>query len=323
METRYDMQMMVQVAKLYYLDGLTQQSIAKELGISRSYISMILSEARYLGIVDITIKNPLSTNDNLADALKKSFGIKHCYVIPTGVTAIKPLTKIVAAQGVLIAESLIESHSTVGVAWGMTCYEFMTAFSNESGLSDVNVVPLIGGSYRLSSEYQLNEMVRMFAEKLMGTPSFIYAPALADTVEEKAMYMNSQYMQSIVKKWSQLDLAVVSVGAPSEYYNSKEPFDPKTLRREYEKSKGKSVGDIGARRFNIQGEFLDNEYNNRIMGITEDDLRHAKNVLCIAAGNHKVLSIIGALKLNIITHFITDENTATALLELYNTEKES
>ena len=35
METRYDMQMMVQVAKLYYLDGLTQQNIAKELGISR------------------------------------------------------------------------------------------------------------------------------------------------------------------------------------------------------------------------------------------------------------------------------------------------
>ena len=156
----------------------------------------------------------------------------------------------------------------------------------------------------------------------MGAPSFINAPALADTVEEKAMYMNSQYMQSIVKKWSQLDLAVVSVGAPSEYYNSKEPFDPKTLRAEYEKSKEKSVGDIGARRFNIQGEFLDNEYNNRIMGITENDLRHAKNVLCIAAGNHKVLSIIGALKLNIITHFITDENTATALLELYKTEKE-
>ena len=63
MESRYDMQMMVHVSRMYYIEGLTQQSIAKELGISRSYISMILSEARELGIVEINIKNPLASNE--------------------------------------------------------------------------------------------------------------------------------------------------------------------------------------------------------------------------------------------------------------------
>ena len=316
MDTRYDMQMMVQVSKLYYLDRLTQQSIAKELGISRSYISMLLSEARYLGIVEINIKNPLSTNEDLAAEMKETFGVDNCYIIPTGVTAIKPLTKIVAAQGVLVAEKLIGNHSNIGIAWGTTCYEFMTAFTNNSGLSDVNVVPLIGGSYRVSSEYQLNEMVRMFAEKLMGTPSFIYAPAQAETSEEKATYMKSQYMKSIVEKWSNLDLAIISIGAPPEFYSNKETIDAVIMRQEYENSPDKSVGDISARQFNLQGRFLDCDYNNMIMGISESDLRKARNVLCIVAGNHKLLSIIGALKLNIITHFITDENTAAALLDL-------
>lgn len=320
METRYDMQMMVQVAKLYYLDGLTQQNIAKQLGISRSYISMILSEARDLGIVEINIKNPLSNNDHMANEVKRLFDLQSCYVIPTGVTAITPLTKIVAAQGVVVAEELIDSHATIGVAWGMTCYEFMTAFTNSSGLSDVNVVPLIGGSHRLSSEYQLNEMVRMFSEKLNGTPSFIYAPALAETLEDKELYMKSQYMKSIIEKWSNLDLAVISVGAPSEFYSSKGQFDPVMMRHIYEESADKSVGDISARRFNIHGEFINNEYNDKIMGIDERNLRNTKNVLCIAAGNHKILSIIGALKLNVITHLITDENTATGILDLVKTE---
>lgn len=316
MESRYDMQMMVHVSRMYYMEGLTQQAIAKELGISRSYISMILSEARELGIVEINIKNPLASNEVLARELSQAFGISNCYVTPTVVTALTPLTKILAAQAAIVAEKLIENHSTVGVAWGMTCYEFMKAFSENSGLFDVNVVPLIGGSHHLSSEYQLNEMVRLFAEKLRGTPSFIYAPALAESIEDKALHMKSQYMQSIAEKWRKIDVAVVGVGSPPEYYSDKSHFDPVALRRSYEDNPEKTVGDIGARRFNIQGQFLKNDYNERIMGIDEEGLKSAKNVLSIAAGHHKVLSIIGALRLNIITHFVTDETTAKTILSL-------
>jgi deoxyribonucleoside regulator len=316
MESKFDMQMMVQTARMYYFDGLTQQSIAKELGISRSYISMLLSEARELGIVDIKIKNPLESNKKLADALQDAFGIANCFVTPTVVTELLPLTKILAAQGVLVAEKLIESHSTVGIAWGLTCYEFMKAFSSNTNLFDVNVVPLIGGSHHLSSEFQLNEMVRFFAEKLKGTPSFIYAPALAESIEDKALHMKSQYMQSIVEKWRKIDVAIVGVGSPPEYYGDKSQFDPVAFKTIYEENPQKSVGDISARRFSIHGAFMDNEYNDRIMGIDEENLRNAKNVLSIAAGQHKVLSIIGALRLHIITHFVTDENTAKMILSL-------
>ena len=35
MKARYDIQLMVQVAKMYYLEGLTQEKIAQQLGISR------------------------------------------------------------------------------------------------------------------------------------------------------------------------------------------------------------------------------------------------------------------------------------------------
>jgi len=315
-EPKYDIHIMVQVAQMYYIDGFTQEKIAQQLGISRSSISMILSEARDFGIVDIRVKNPQTNNDELSEKMMATFGIPKCYVIPINAKLIRILTKIVATQGAFIAEKEIKNHSSLGVAWGTTCYECMMAFRNNSNLFDVNVVPLIGGTNRIASEYQLNEMVRIMAEKLQGMPSFIYAPALADTIDDKQLYMKSMQMQEIEKVWKNLDVALVSVGAPPEYYNSKQFFDPFDMKKMFESDSMRPVGDICARRFNINGEFLKNDYNQKIMGIGDNELRNAGKVICIASGQHKILSILGALRTDTIDLLITDENTAQGVLDV-------
>lgn len=46
---------MVNVARLYYEQNMTQNEIAKELGISRPLVSILLTEARACGIVTISI----------------------------------------------------------------------------------------------------------------------------------------------------------------------------------------------------------------------------------------------------------------------------
>lgn len=320
MKARYDIELMVQAAKMYYMEGLTQEKISKQLGISRSAISMVLSEAREFGIVQISIKDPKQNVDEVSEEFIKRFGLKGCLVIPTGIESQRLVTKIVASRGANFAEQVLKCHSTVGIAWGSTCYEFMLAFANESKLSDINVVPVIGGTSRISSEYQLNEMVRMFAEKLQGSPSFIYAPAIAESVHDKELYMQSMSMKSIVEKWNMMDAAIVSAGAPPTYYNNKTIDDPVEMKSTYEQNKSKAVGDIGARRFNIAGEFLQNDYNARIMGVDEDIMRSIENVICIAAGKQKVLSIIGALRTKVIDYFVTDESTARSVLALLNDE---
>lgn len=43
------------VARRYYLENQRQSDIAKELGVSRPLVSRMLSEARELGVVEITI----------------------------------------------------------------------------------------------------------------------------------------------------------------------------------------------------------------------------------------------------------------------------
>ncbi len=314
--TRYDMQLMVQVAKMYYSEGLKQDSIAYKLGISRSSISLILSQAKEMGLIEIHIKDPRKNVQDIAERMTLQFGLDDCLVIPTVTDSIHIINRVIVSQGADYVENLLESNSTIGIAWGLTCYEFMLSFQNRGQLRGINVIPLIGGTSRISSEYQLNEMVRMFAETLRGTPTFIYAPAIAESVSDKELYMQSASMKAVMRKWDEMDVAVISAGAPPESYNHEQTADPMQMHLIDE---SRAVGDICARRFNIRGQFIENDYSQRIMGISEQQLRSIRKVVCIAAGTHKVLAIIGALRTGIIKYMVTDETTARSILSI--TEK--
>lgn len=319
MDPRYDETLMVKCAEMYYLEGYTQSVIAKQFGLSRSSVCMILSDARDYGIVEINIKNPKRYNEGLAKDLMEKFPcLQKCFVVPTSITSIDILTKIIASQGASVAENELASHSTLGVAWGTTVYEFMQSFKNESNLNDIEVIPLIGGTNHVSSEFQLNEMVRKLAKKLQGTPTFIYAPAYAESIEDKNLYMKSQSMQNLAEKWTHMDSAIVSVGSLPEYYNNKVLFDPFVIKTVFEQDVNRAVGDICGRRFNFMGQFLSDDHNRKLIAIKKEDLLAINKVICIAAGNHKVLSIIGGLRTDTINTLITDENTANMVLDISN-----
>ena len=321
MELVTDLQKLVQVAKMYYNEEMTQDKIAKQLSISRSAVSMILTEAKNFGIVQIQIKDPYVNNDELADALVERFHLRKCIVVPTSVTQENLLLRIVASRAAIFASEIIFSHSSIGVAWGTTCYEFIHAFPKNTNLCDVNVVPLIGGSPLVSMEFQLNESVRMYAEKLRGFPLFIYAPGIVESLQDKKRILESMYMKTITERWENLDFAVVGIGKPPESYDDNyKRYSVENILEQINKYPDKAIGDLCGRRFNIKGEILNCDFNNKLIGIDEEGLKKAKNVLGIATGNSKALSIIGALNSGLLHYFVTDENTAKYVLELLDSK---
>ena len=98
-------------------------------------------------------------------------------------------------------------------------------------------------------------------------------------IADRALYMQSVYMQSIVEKWANIDFAVISAGAPPNYYenNMQVPLD--RMIDMINENYGKPVGDICAFRINIKGEFVNNDYNSRIIGIGEEYLKKAGKVM--------------------------------------------
>ena len=67
--------------------------------------------------------------------------------------------------------------------------------------------------------------------------------------------MNSAGMKNIVNLWDHLDVAIVSIGAPPDYYINNDIENPYEVLQQYKIIQPKPVGDIIARRFNLNGEF--------------------------------------------------------------------
>ena len=327
MNPRYDLQLMVKVAQMYYDSGMKQEEIARELEISRSSISMILAEAREYGIIEINIKNPAENHDGYSSYLKQKFQLDDALIIPTTLKSPKMRLKLTAERAADYVRGKSSSYETktdqngsvFGIAWGSTCYEFMSSFQSQNYSNNPRIVPLLGGTNQVKSEYQLNEMVRLFAEKVNGTPTFIYAPGIPDTPEDYALYMKSTDMQNLIELWKMIDIAVISVGAPPEYYGNEDNYALPDVSC-FDKEHLRPVGDICARRFNFNGDFFNDEYNNKIIAIKEDQLKKANEVICVVSGDHKVLSIIGALRTGLIDVLISDEITIKKVMQYLEKE---
>ena len=57
--------LLADVAEMYYLEQKNQAEIAKAVGVTRSMISRMLTEARESGIVEIRIQRPLQSDPDL------------------------------------------------------------------------------------------------------------------------------------------------------------------------------------------------------------------------------------------------------------------
>jgi lsr operon transcriptional repressor len=76
-----------------------------------------------------------------------------------------------------------------------------------------------------------------------------------------------------------------------------------------------AVGDILCRYFDADGRFIDDEVNDRVIGIPMETFRDKRKLIIgVAGGPAKVKAIRAALLRKYINVLITDENTALELL---------
>jgi DNA-binding transcriptional regulator LsrR (DeoR family) len=315
MSSRLDVQLVVKVAQMYYLDGLKQEDIAKQLGISRSLISMILTEAKERGIVEITVRDPFLNDEALTRQLASVYPRTSFTVIPTSSRDATARRKLVAQRAADILARTVAEDEVVGLAWGRTCHELVHAFRPIEGKLNLKVVPLIGGSSQTAPYFQINEMVRLLAQRAGGTPFFIHAPSLVADRKERDLHLNSSSMQAIKQLWTRMDVLVTGIGALGSVHPDRESYMGESeVQRDVEARH--AVGDICARYFDRKGKFVVNDYYERVVGVPVEGLKAARTAVCMASGEEKAAAILGALKTGVVKQLVMDEPTARAVLEL-------
>lgn len=312
MNNRDDIQLMVQVARLYHENQLSQKEVALRLNLTRQKVSRLLIAAKSKGIVRTVVFDPTPIDSDLGDKLKKCFNL-HDVILTPGENL--EGNQLRAAIGLAAAEYLkrnLQAGQNVGIGWGRTLFETVNMI-RESEQKRINVIPLIGGIGDISPFFQVNELARQLANAFDGTYRQIYAPAF---IEDNSVLVNLLKTQEVTQAsefWVRLDVAVVGIGhVEFQQFSSMffaDHITPQTLALLESK---RTVGDICARFFNIHGTQVFPELG--VIGINLDQLKTAPEVIAIAGGMEKVRAVLGALRGGYIKTLITDTETAQAVL---------
>jgi len=77
----------------------------------------------------------------------------------------------------------------------------------------------------------------------------------------------------------------------------------------------KAVGMIATYYFDKDGTIIESK-DDIVIRIPLEDLKKSKQVFVLGGGEKKIYSIRGTLKTGLVTHLITDDRTAQALLDI-------
>jgi DNA-binding transcriptional regulator LsrR (DeoR family) len=83
-----------------------------------------------------------------------------------------------------------------------------------------------------------------------------------------------------------------------------------------------AVGDISARYFDLEGKHVIGDVDERLMGLSWEDLRQLPNVVAVACGLDKTEAILGALRTGLLNCLITDDQTAMSLLSRIRVQRQ-
>lgn len=299
------------VANLYYNSEMTQNEIADRLYTSRSKISRMLKEARELGIVEISIKEPWERDLELEGRLQKRYQVKNIRVVSAKDENREQIKSRLSEVSSYYLDSVVKENMVVGISWGNTLYHIVKYIDrNNKKNIPIMVVPIMGASSVNRPERDAMDLAKSLASAYGGSYQYICAPLFVKSKELKESLVQDQTIKNTLALAKNADVILTSVGSV-EYKTWENYLGEKTFN--FLEKKG-AIGHIGGHFFDKNGKEIHTTLTERMIGIGYDDLERCKNVVCIAYGAAKAKAVAGALNGGFIDTLILDSVCAEQVL---------
>ena len=308
----------IRAARMYYYQNLTTSVIAKEMHVSRSTVSRLLTYARSSGLVNIQIVEPAELPDKLAKSILERYKIDKVHVVPVPeIAGEAEWLERVAQYTANYLNTIFDSNMILGIAWGTT----LTAISKHllrKTTHNSQIVQLngAGNTQSMGIEYA-SEIIMRFSENYRARAHLFPVPTFFDYAETKQALWKEGSIRRILDLQSKADVLLYSIGAvnagiPSHVYSGGYLSDPDYQVLEQHKI----AGDIATVFFKEDGSFQNIPLNKRTSG-PNLDLFRSKFGICVVSGLAKVKGLHAALKGKLMSELIVDEPTARALVNQF------
>ena len=307
--------LLADVAEMYYLEEKNQAEIAKTIGVTRSMVSRMLTEARESGIVDIRIQRPLHSDLELESALKAKFGLKDVFVVITSYRSGERLTRTLGNAGARMLARYLAPQRTLGLAWGTSISATVDAFEAVESMP-IKVVQLVGAMGARNMEYDGHDLVSRIAEKLGGEAYYLNAPYLSQSAEVAKALLETKSIRETINIGRKADVVLLGVGTTSPEYSSFYLAGYVTRRELDDLRKAGAIGDVCGLHFDVNGQPACDDFCERLVSIRRQDLLSIPIRLGVAGGDGKAEAILGALRIKYVNVLVIDSITARKVLEL-------
>lgn len=304
-----------QAARLYYFQDMTMAAIGRELGVSRSTVSRLITFARASGLVEIKISTPLGQAPRIERAFADLYDIR-AHVVPVSETVdeLQRLDRVATFAGRLLT-SFFESDMVMGVAWGTTVSAVSRKLAPKR-THNSTVVQLNGAANtRTTGVSYATDIVRTFADAYGAVAQGFPVPAFFDYPETRRHLWRERSIKRVLELQDRMNLAVFSIGVmsgavPSHVYSSGylEREDRAELQRDG------VVGDIATVFLRSDGSHDRIALNDRSSGPSLDRLKVVPRRVCIVAGASKLDALTAALRGGLITDLVIDDISAAQLI---------
>ena len=301
----------VRAAWLYYVEGLTQQEIARVLNVSRAKVIRLLAAARDSGVVRIRIDARGSEQMALERRLVRAFDLTEAIVAPAPVDDSAVAAVVGQAAGTYMADQVHDGMS-IGVGWGSTLNLSLKAVGSQA-FEGLSVISLLGGMTH-SRAINPSAVARRLADAFGADCYQLTAPVFVASDATREALWAEPGLRELLERARRVDLALVSVGDVSvDATLFREGLLPRSQLASLVDAG--AVGDVLCHFIDAHGRVVDHPVSRRVVAVGLDDLRRVPKIVIAAGGRRKVDAIRAALKATQARVLITEASAASGLLE--------
>jgi DNA-binding transcriptional regulator LsrR (DeoR family) len=311
-----ELRLITAVARLYYEQGLGQIEIAGRLSLSQSTVSRLLKRARDEKIVRTVVSVPSGVYPDLEDKLQAKYKLQQAIVADCAGDTEEATRREIGAAAAYYLETTLKQGEVVGISsWSETLLAMVDAMHPLSRETEAQVVQILGGVGNPAAEAHAARLTGRLADLIHGRVTSLPAPGVVGSANSLRVLLEDQFVGKAMTLFDRVTLALVGIGAvePSKLLaSSGNVFSAAEL--DHLRAQG-AVGDICLRFFDHAGQPVWTPLNERVIGISLEQLRQVKRSVGIAGGRRKFEAIRGALIGGWINVLITDCFTAEQLLQ--------
>ncbi|MDQ0261747.1 sugar-binding transcriptional regulator [Sinomonas atrocyanea] len=307
--------LMIKVARLYHTHGVRQTEIAKRLQISQSRVSRLLAQAEEASIVRTVVAVPQHIHAELEEQIEARYGLSEVHVVDTVSHDESEVNKDLAhTMASLLYELAFEVKTIAFTSWSKTLRLMVDALLPLRTRGEY-VVETLGDLGPPELQHDAARSTQQFATLTGAQPVFLRTPGVVPSREIKELLIaRDPYVRMAMEMLDSIDIALVGIGTcerDPELRSGDNFFTDEQF--EHVRERG-AVGEVCLHFIDAEGNPIDSELEDLVVGVTLDQLRNARHRWAVAGGERKHQAVRAAVAGGWVDTLVTDAGTAAFLL---------